>query len=670
MAGGKASFTNLDTNAVFTVQFNPKEFKLDSSAAWKDSDEFQQEKPLLTFDRGKPSTVALELIFDTTDGGDVGETWVKPLRSFVSVNVEKTEGGKEIKRPPFIRFVWDKFEFDCVVESVSVQYLMFSAGGTPLRAKVSLALKESKLEIIQSSGNAAVTLSAMKSMMSGSGTAKTYVIKDGETLSQVAKKTNSDAKLIAAANNIKDPMQPPPGPVVIPTNALAAIIFEHLNKSEALGNWGDFKPNLNPDSASSDDWSIEKGEFVFELTAEKEITFSSYQGEEVEANEYEQGESAEADNWDIGANQGVEHEYGEENEAQFSEKHGGAVEKNEYSQGDSASSDGWDTGKNEYPQGESASSDGWDTSKNGPAQHKVGAENEAKFSEKHGGEVEKNQISHAAAKDEKMEGAAANTGKGGHSSNSDAGGAAGGKGGHSSDSSAAGAAGGKGGHSSDSSAAGAAGGKGGHSSDSSAGGAASRGDAAAASAANNAGDKGAAASAEPGKPGAAAGKASAASGDKAAGAAGDKAADTAAASAADKSAASGGASAGVTASGGAKPVAGGSNAGAAAVSEKAGENAKAAAPPPETVKGDPTKERSITGRQVNPGDSATTNASRDLSKVVAEAEKVAKDVNKATDEPKKMAAEGQFQADMIAAKAEMHADRIMDKDTEATDKKK
>ena len=80
----KAFFTNTDTNEVFYVQFNPKEFKLDEKATWKASDEQEATKPLLTYEKGEPTTVSMDLAFDSTDtGANVYDDYVIPLRDFL-----------------------------------------------------------------------------------------------------------------------------------------------------------------------------------------------------------------------------------------------------------------------------------------------------------------------------------------------------------------------------------------------------------------------------------------------------------------------------------------------------------------------------------------------------------------------------------------------------------
>ena len=62
-----------------------------------------------------------------------------------------------------------------------------------------------------------------------------------------------------------------------------------------------------------------------------------------------------------------------------------------------------------------------------------------------------------------------------------------------------------------------------------------------------------------------------------------------------------------------------------------------------------------------------TKATREVDQAVAGAEKVAKDVDKAVKAPSQAQKDLTNQAKTIAAKAEMHADRITGETTEATD---
>ncbi|MCB9699145.1 MAG: LysM peptidoglycan-binding domain-containing protein, partial [Alphaproteobacteria bacterium] len=239
-SGSKAFFTNVDTGSVFFVQFNPKEFKLDEKANWKASDEHENDVPLLTYEKGEPTVVTMDLVFDSTDDGtDVYKKYVEPLRDFLTadVNVSDNEGDK-MKRPPFCQFTWASFTFHCVVEKISATCLMFKPDGTALRAKVQVGLKE-RVRNVNGGGTDSVTLSAVGSMFSGAaGKANTYTIQHGDTLSSVAAKTKAKARDIARANNIADPINLPPGKkLVIPADSKLADILAQQGKRKQDGNW-------------------------------------------------------------------------------------------------------------------------------------------------------------------------------------------------------------------------------------------------------------------------------------------------------------------------------------------------------------------------------------------------------------------------------------------------
>lgn len=43
--------------------------------------------------------------------------------------------------PPFVQLVWGTFNFNCFLQSFSVEYQMFKPDGTPLRAKIDMSFK-------------------------------------------------------------------------------------------------------------------------------------------------------------------------------------------------------------------------------------------------------------------------------------------------------------------------------------------------------------------------------------------------------------------------------------------------------------------------------------------------------------------------------------------------
>ena len=329
----------------FVVQFNPKEFKSDETAGWSDgksaSDKASTDKArdaLLTYDKGKPATVAMELIFDATDSGDdVNSKWIDPLRSFLCATVAAKDGeGNPTIRPPYCLFKWGSFEFPCVVEKLGVTYLMFKPNGNPLRAKVSVSLKERDDTQLTLSGAQPIVLTAMVSMLTAGkdtegqapttiagqagGTQQqsgelgetisqsveanqypvaTYTTQEGDTLSDVAAKTGADFEDIAKANNIDNPMELEPGTsLIIPGAAPMASIFELKNKSDSPMDWGDIDPQLNPDSEQILDWG---GQSEFSLDAQQEeslgLEYTPYTSSQEASAFQSDGTSAQMEGW-------------------------------------------------------------------------------------------------------------------------------------------------------------------------------------------------------------------------------------------------------------------------------------------------------------------------------------------------------------------------------------
>jgi hypothetical protein len=241
----RAFFISLDKSdkeqGAFYVQFNPKELKLDESAAWKASEEHEADKPLLTYEKGNPTTVSMELIFDSTDTGDnVNDKYIKELRGFLTGSIDdKKEDGKAVKRPPYCKFVWGEFEFECVIEKVAAQFIMFKPDGTPLRAKVGLTLKERSREVYSTSSGKAIQLYSQGSMFKGTADVKVVKAQPGDSASSVAAKTSTPLENVCNANGVEDPMAPfePGTPVVLTNDPYLAEILGSQQQSHVATNY-------------------------------------------------------------------------------------------------------------------------------------------------------------------------------------------------------------------------------------------------------------------------------------------------------------------------------------------------------------------------------------------------------------------------------------------------
>lgn len=185
-----------------TVQYNPTNFQFTKPVQWKEHDD-QGEVSKLEFQKNSPATMSCELTFDTTaDGSDVRSTYVDLLLSFTNPEIDQSgEGeGSELakKRPHKVTFTWGTFYMLGVFESVDVAYTMFATDGNPLRAKVSLKMKEwtSKQEYTGSQGSAGY----------GMKRAKLVTVGAGDTVTSIAAAQGTTAQAICDANDISDPL--------------------------------------------------------------------------------------------------------------------------------------------------------------------------------------------------------------------------------------------------------------------------------------------------------------------------------------------------------------------------------------------------------------------------------------------------------------------------------
>lgn len=203
------------------VQFNPTELSMNKGAQIAEIAIPGIDSPILQFVRGQNERVTLELFFDTTDSGTGAEaTAVTTLTNRFYALVKMS--GQE-HAPPRCRFGWgDEFPglineagqvrgqrkaFDCVVESIQQKFTLFSPKGVPLRATLSVTLREYK------------TLETQLQQLNLQTADHTRVhrVRRGETLPLIAYQAYRDSsrwRLIAEANNLLRPRELEPGTVL------------------------------------------------------------------------------------------------------------------------------------------------------------------------------------------------------------------------------------------------------------------------------------------------------------------------------------------------------------------------------------------------------------------------------------------------------------------------
>lgn len=217
----KATFQRVGPNGSLgpplVVMFNPTEYTLNKGAQIAEVTIPGLDSPILQFVRGQTETLSLDLFFDSTELG-MDDTAV-PVATLTDQFYQLVKIDGKTHAPPICFFCWgavfpgqrsyaslgggtgsqQRHGFKCVVESVRQRFTLFSPLGVPLRATLTVALKEYK------------TLSEQIAEINKQSAdhSHTHVVQLGETLSQIANEVYEDPsqwRAIADQNAILDPL--------------------------------------------------------------------------------------------------------------------------------------------------------------------------------------------------------------------------------------------------------------------------------------------------------------------------------------------------------------------------------------------------------------------------------------------------------------------------------
>lgn len=217
----KAYFQNLDAKdgRRIKVQFNPTEMNFSKTAQFAEVAIPGLDQPVLQFVRGGTETLSVELFFDSTDEGmtDSPTSVTKRINDFYKL----VKQDPDTHATPRCCFYWGAppsnedqgknpqsyapFYFTCVVESVDRKFLLFSPDGVPLRAKVTVKMREYK------------TVEQMVSQLNSADHTKAHVLRRRERLDQLAAgayDTPAEWRRIAEANDLDDPRRVAPGTIL------------------------------------------------------------------------------------------------------------------------------------------------------------------------------------------------------------------------------------------------------------------------------------------------------------------------------------------------------------------------------------------------------------------------------------------------------------------------
>jgi nucleoid-associated protein YgaU len=203
---------------IVDLQYNPTEIALEKNVHLAEIAIPGLTSPLQQFVRGEAETLRLELLFDTSDQG-MGTGAV----SVVSLTDEIYALARIVPdqhAPPIVTFIWGpdfpgnelpldlgnqrRNSFTGVVTNIKQTFTLWSSGGVPLRAKISLSLRE--YAALQDQLKALNLASPSKT--------HSYVLAQGDTLGLLAGKYYFDPgawRAIALGNGIDDPRRLTPG---------------------------------------------------------------------------------------------------------------------------------------------------------------------------------------------------------------------------------------------------------------------------------------------------------------------------------------------------------------------------------------------------------------------------------------------------------------------------
>ncbi len=216
----KAFFTRKDNPALIVpCLFNPKELSVEKSNQFAEVNIPGLSSPIYQFVRGNARSVTMDLFFDTYEEGidvriftdritgwDAGSMFSKlPDAAKGLMDIDS-----DLHAPPICLFIWGAFIFQCIIERVTKRFTMFLPEGIPVRATLSVTLKEYR----------EVEVQVKEIDLHSADLTKRWVVTQGDSLWFIAAKqygNPADWRLIAEANRIDNPRILKPGKeLVIP----------------------------------------------------------------------------------------------------------------------------------------------------------------------------------------------------------------------------------------------------------------------------------------------------------------------------------------------------------------------------------------------------------------------------------------------------------------------
>ena len=205
----KAKITVIDgalKGTVHEVLFNPTEYSLDRTNAYKATAVPGLGSPLLQFINGETATLNLELFLDDYTDPAARQTGAakKSVKERIDDLTKLMDIDSKIHAPSPVRFQWGPLLFVGVIDKLARKVSLFQGDGKPARARLTVSFKEYRTLADQ----------LQQPRRESADKSKRRVVIGQDSLWALAQREYNDARqwrLIAQANDLDDPLDISPG---------------------------------------------------------------------------------------------------------------------------------------------------------------------------------------------------------------------------------------------------------------------------------------------------------------------------------------------------------------------------------------------------------------------------------------------------------------------------
>jgi Contractile injection system tube protein len=199
-----------DGDSKIPCMFNPKEYSFSKRNQWAPGKSKGSNLPPLEFGGGQPTTLQMQLFFDTYAAGkDVRKEYTDAIWKLMMVDQKLKDPKTKKARPPKVRFQWGTaWSFEAVIMSINQKFTLFDVHGTPVRATLDVTFQQVTDESLVPKQNPT---------SGGVGGERVWVVNEGDTLAWIAYKEYGDSNLwrrIADANRMTHVRRLVPGTVL------------------------------------------------------------------------------------------------------------------------------------------------------------------------------------------------------------------------------------------------------------------------------------------------------------------------------------------------------------------------------------------------------------------------------------------------------------------------